>query len=249
MFKINLRHFITPCQFITRKRSTERTRKGTSINQSKASSHLNDTTPGTSVLGSGMDTVVQNVSKSASKLNIDAPNESLNMQDDTTRMDENITEADVDATMDGHENRSSHLMPNQSAGFDMTNGDGGNVSVGGDATVENVGGATKIFNNLNFYLLDETPKIKKLILDNGGSITKKPISDFTVSNQVVRFDFEKWKHFRTEFVTTKWLESSFTEGKVLPSHKIGYEPMFMIEDIFDGESFTYSGYEKYQKET
>ena len=239
--------------YITRKRSTERSRKGTSINQSKASSHLNDTTPGTSVLGSGMDTVVQNVSKSASKLNIDATNnESLNMQDDTTRMDENITEADVDATMDGHEHTIGHHISDQSAGFEITNDErrnGHDVSVGGDATVENVGGGSKIFNNLNFYLLDETPKIKKLILDNGGSITKKPISDFTVSNQVVRFDYEKWKHFRTEFVTTKWLESSFTEGRVLPSQKIGYEPMFMIEDIFDGESFTYSGYKKYQKDT
>ena len=199
-----------------------------------------------------MDTVVQNVSKSASKLNIDATDESVNLQDDTTRMDEHITEADVDATMDGHENTTSHHVPDQSAGFAMTNDErenGHDVSVGGDATVENVGGDGKIFNNLNFYLLDETPKIKKLILDNGGSITKKPISDFTVSNQVVRFDYEKWKHFRTEFVTTRWLESSFTEGKVLPSQKIGYEPMFMIEDIFDGESFTYSGYEKYQKDT
>ena len=247
MFKINL-HFITQCQFITRIRSTERTRKGTSVNQSKASSHLNDTTPGTSVLGSGMDTVVQNVSKSASKLNIDVTNESVNMQDDTTRMDENITEADVDATMDGHENTTSHHIPNQSAGFEMATEDG-NVSASGNATVANVTGATKIFDSLNFYLLDETPKIKKLILDNGGSITKKPISDFTVSNQVVRFDFEKWKHFRTEFVTTKWLECSISEAKVLPSQKIGYEPMFMIEDIFDGESFTYSGYEKFQKDT
>ena len=39
-----------------------------------------------------MDTVVQNVSKSASKLNIDVTNESVNMQDDTTRMDEKITD-------------------------------------------------------------------------------------------------------------------------------------------------------------
>ena len=109
-----------------------------------------------------------------------APDESSHaMYDETTRMDDNITEADVEATMDGHE------YPNQSAGFEMTNDDI-DRSVGGKATIQNGGNheSKKIFTGLDFYLLDETPKIKKIILENGGVITKKPISDFTVSNQV-----------------------------------------------------------------